>query len=99
MNISQIINLILENLEADCSEWEDEDGKHLDKWVETDKVGDVLFWEADLTVGKIYKILEVVKDRVEINWTRSHEEEGISDDIEYDLDSEAEEMIKEILNT
>jgi hypothetical protein len=52
----------------------------------------------ELTLEQIESILEIVRDWVEISHSRVKEEEGFVDYFEYNLDSKAEERIKEILN-
>ena len=98
MKVDSIIELIFENLETDCEEIDGEHGQDFNEWVTTGKAKEALQKEyPELKIEKIEKILEVIEDRVEINWTKSKEEEGWVDWIEYDLDSKGENKIKEIL--
>jgi hypothetical protein len=89
--IGSIVDLIFEHLEPDY----DESGY----FVETGKAQDELLIEyPELTLEQIESILEIVRDWVEISHSRVKEEEGFVDYFEYNLDSKAEERIKEILN-
>jgi len=98
MNVDEVIDLIFNNLETDCEETDGEYGQDFNEWVVTADAKDALEKECpQLGIEKVEKILKIIEDRVEINWTRSKEEEGWVDWIEYDLDKTGEQMIKEIL--
>ena len=49
--------------------------------------------------NKLERVLEIIRDNVEVSHSKSKEETGWVDDFEYSLDEKSENKIKEILKT